>query len=110
MDAQGFHDGFAAQFGFQAKQIFEGAIGEVNPAVAVEQQQPFQHAVEQDLLLRLGVNRGLLFPPQRVFPVSLNLPLLAPEFSSPPEMNAKDGYNSQNRQERPHAERMKDEG
>ena len=87
MHAQRFHDGFAAQLGFQAEQIFEGAVGEINPAVAVEQQQPFQHAVEQDLLLRLGVNGRLLLPPLKILHVGLHLPLLAAEFLPPPEMN-----------------------
>ena len=91
MHAQRLHDGFAAQLGFQAEQIFEGAVGEVNPAVAIEQQQAFQHAVEQDLLLRLGVNRGLLLPPLEILHLGLQLPLLVLEFLPPPEMNSDGG-------------------
>ena len=88
MHAQGFHDGFAAQLGFQAEKIFERAVGEVNPAIAVEQQQPLQHAIEQDLLLRLGVSRRLLVPPLKLLHFSLHLPLLAEKFMPPPEMQA----------------------
>jgi hypothetical protein len=91
MHAQGFHDGFAAQFGFQAEKIFERAIGEVNPAVAVEQQQPLQHAVEQDLLLGLGVNRRLLVPPLQLLHFGLHLPLPAEKFMPPPEMDCRGG-------------------
>ena len=105
MHAQGFHDGFAAQLGLEAEQIFEGAVGEINPAVAVEQQQAFQHAVEQDLLLRLGVNRRLLLPPLKILHVGLQLPLLVAEFLPPPEMNADGGGDGENGQERPHAKK-----
>jgi hypothetical protein len=59
-------------------------------------------------LLRLGVNRGLLFPPLKILHISLQLPLLAPESLPPPEMNANGGGNGQNGQERPHAQ--KEEG
>ena len=106
MHAQGFHDGFAAQLGFQAEKIFEGAVGEVNPAVAVEQQQPLQHAVEQDLLLRLGVNRRLLVPPLKLLHFGLHLPLLAEIFMPPPEMNSHGGGDRDD-QGRPHVLRIR---
>jgi hypothetical protein len=88
MQAQGFHDGFAAQLGFQAEKIFERAIGEVNPAVAVQQQQPLQHAVEQNLLLRLRVNRRLLVPLLQFLHFGLHLPPLAEKFMPPPEVDS----------------------
>jgi hypothetical protein len=102
MHAQGFHDGFAAQLGFQAEKIFERAIGEVNPAVAVEQQQTLQHAVEQDLLLGLGVNCRLLVPPLKLLHFGLHLPLPAEKFMPPSEMNSDGGGKGKNGQEWPH--------
>jgi hypothetical protein len=102
MHAQGFHDGFAAQLGFQAEKIFERAVGEVNPAIAVEQQQPLQHAVEQDLLLRLGVNRRLLVPPLKLLHLGLHLPLLAEKFMPPPEMDGNCREDGRNGQDWPH--------
>jgi hypothetical protein len=102
MHAQGFHDGFAAQLGFQAEKIFERAIGEVNPAVAVEQKQPLQHAVEQDLLLGLGVSRRLLLPSLKLLHLGLHLPPLVEKFMPPPEMNSHGGGKGKNGQEWPH--------
>jgi len=96
MHAQGFHDGFAAQLGFQAEKIFERAVGEINPAVAVEQKQTLQHAVEQDLLLGLGVNRRLLVPPLKLRHLCLHLPPLAEKFMPPPEMNSHGGGKGNN--------------
>jgi hypothetical protein len=87
MQAQGFHDGFAAQLGLQPEKIFKRAIGEINPAVAVEQKQTFQHAVEQDLLLGLGVSRRLLLPSLKLLHLGLHLPPLAEKFMPPPEMD-----------------------
>ena len=104
MQAQRFHDGFAAQLGFEAEQIFEGAVGEVNPAVAIEQQQAFEHGVEQDLLLRLGVNRRLLLPPLQILHLRLHLPLLAAEFLPPPEMDPTAAASADDGQDRPHGE------
>jgi hypothetical protein len=106
MHAQGFHDGFAAQLGFQAEKIFERAIGEVNPAVAVEQKQAFQHAVEQDLLLGLGVSRRLLLPPLKLLHLGLHLPPLAEKFMPPPEVNCHHGGNGKNSQESPHGDEI----
>jgi hypothetical protein len=102
MQAQGFHDGFAAQLGFQAEKILEGAVGEVNPAVAVQQQQPLQHAVEQDLLLRLGVNRRLLVPPLKLLHFGLHLPLLEEKLLPPAEVDSDGRGKGKNGQERPH--------
>src|ERR1035437_10944912 len=102
MHAQGFHDGFAAQLGFQAEKIFERAIGEVNPAVAVEQKQTLQHAVEQDLLLGLGVSRCLLLPSLKLLHLGLRLPPLVEKFMPPPEMNSHGGGKGKNGQEWPH--------
>ena len=102
MHAQGFHDGFAAQLGFQAEKIFECAIGEINPAVAVEQQQALQHAVEQDLLLRLGVNRRLLVPPLQLFHLGPHLPPLVEKFLPPPEVNRHGHSQSEDGKDRPH--------
>jgi len=88
MQPQGFHDGFAVQFGFQAEKFLERAVGEVNPAIAVEQKQTLQHAVEQNLLLRLGVNCRLLVTLLELLRFGLHLPLVVKEFMPPPEMNS----------------------
>ena len=82
VQAQRLHDGFAAQFGFEAEQIFEGAVGEINFPVAVEQQQAFEHGIEQHLLLRLGVNRRLLLPALGFLHLRRALALLARGISS----------------------------
>jgi hypothetical protein len=91
VQAERFHDGFAAQLGLDAEQVFEGAVGEVNLPVPVEQQQAFEHGVEQNLLLRLGVNRCLLLPPLKILHVRLQLLLLSAEFLPPPEMDSNGG-------------------
>ena len=104
--AQRLHDGFAAQLGFQAEEIFEGAVGEINFPAAVEQQQTLQHGVEQHLLLRLGVNGRLLLTALEVFHIRLHLLLLPAEFLPPGEMNADGGGDREDGQERPHAGRM----
>ncbi len=83
---QRLHDRLAAQLGLQAEQVLERAVGEINLPVAVEQQQPFQHRVEQHLLLRLGVTRRLLLLPAENIHLRLNLPLLAQIFLPPCEM------------------------
>jgi len=106
MHAQGFHDGLAAQLGFQAEKIFERAVGEVNPAVAVEQEQALQHAVEQDLLLGLGVSRRLLVPPLKLLHLGLHLPPLVKKFMPPPEVNCHHGGNGKNSQESPHGDEI----
>jgi hypothetical protein len=91
VQAERFHDGFAAQLGLDAEQIFEGAVGEINLPVPIEQQQAFEHGIEQNLLLRLGVNRRLLLTPLEILHVRVQLHLLAAEFLPPPEMNSNGG-------------------
>jgi hypothetical protein len=59
--------------------------------VAVEQQQAFEHRIEQHLLLRLGVNRRLLLPPLKILDVRQRIPLLTAELLPPPEMNSNRG-------------------
>jgi hypothetical protein len=86
MDAQGFHHGLAAQLDFQAEKIFEGAVGEINFAVAVKEQQTFEHGIEENLLLRLRVNGRLLLTTLKIFEIRAGLPLLAQKILPPPEM------------------------
>ena len=80
VQAQRFEDGFAAQFDFEAEQIFERAVGEVNFLRAVQQQQAFDHGIEQHLLLRLGVNAGLLLAALGSFNLRRALALQRGEF------------------------------
>ena len=87
VQAQRFHDGFAAQLGLDAEQVFEGAVGEVNFPVAIQQQQAFEHGIEQNLLLRLGVDRCLLLAALVDFNLRRALSCCA-EFRPPPEMKS----------------------
>ena len=102
MQSQGFHDGLAAQLGLDAEKIFEGAVGEINPAFAVEQQQSFQHGIEQHLLLRLRFNGGLLLAAAGVLHLGVNPLLLAKKFIPPPEVEADRTAEGEDGQEGPH--------
>jgi hypothetical protein len=77
--------------------------------VAVEQQQTFEHRVEQNLLLRLRVNGRLLLAAAGVFHLGVNLLLLAAEFLPPREMDGDGGGDRNDGQERPHGEMMNEE-
>jgi hypothetical protein len=61
VNAEGFHEGLAAEVRCGAKQLFEGAVGELNAVIAIEDQDALDHAVEQGFLLGAGL--GLQLPP-----------------------------------------------
>jgi len=96
MEAEDFHDGFAAELGFHAEQVLERAVGEINLAAAVQQQQSFEHGIEQHLLLRFCVNGRLLLPALNIFEVRARLNLLLAKSRAPPEMNSDGGNNGEN--------------
>ena len=60
--AQYFEQGLAADVNGDAEESDERAIGQLNATIAVEQEQPFDHAVEQRLLLGIDFPRLLLEP------------------------------------------------
>ncbi len=110
VQAQCLHDRLAAQLGFQIEQVLERAVGEVDPAFAVEQQQAFEHGIEQNLLLRLRINGCLLLASAAFLHLGVNLLPLTKKSLPPREMDCDGGGNRNDRQEWPHDERMKDEG
>jgi len=102
MHAQGFHDGLAAQLGFQAEKIFERAVGKVNFPVAVEQQQAFEHGIEENLLLRLCFDGRLVLSFLKILDISLQLPLLMEKFLPPPKMDGNRRKECENEKGWPH--------
>jgi hypothetical protein len=84
------------------EQVFERAVGQVNFPVPVQQQQSFQHGIEQDFLLRLRVERSLLLPAPGIFNLRRALLLLRVEFRPPPEMEAGGADNRDEGQGWPH--------
>jgi hypothetical protein len=102
VQAQRFHDGFAAQLDLQVEQVFERAVGEINFAVAVEQQQTFEHGIEKHLLLRLRVNGRLLLPSAGVLHFRVNLLPLAAEFLPPRKMNGHRRCERKDEEKKPH--------
>ena len=103
MEAEGFHDGFAAEFGLDVEQVFEGAVDEVDFVGAVEEEQALEHGVEEDLLLGFGVNGGLLLAALGGFEIGDGLALLLEESAAPPEMGGAEGGQREDEQEKPHA-------
>jgi hypothetical protein len=101
MDAKRLHHGLAAQLNLKAEQILEGAVGEIDFPVTVKQQQPFEHGIEENLLLRLGVNRRLLMPPLESFHVGVKGHLLSQKFLSPPEMDGDCRDEGENEKDEP---------
>jgi hypothetical protein len=104
VEAQHFHNGFAPYLSFDAEKIFEGAVGEVNFAAAVEQEQAFEHGIKEDLLLGLGVNGGLLLVTLEILYVRLHLALEARIFLCPENVASHGDGNSENGQDGPHNE------
>ena len=102
MQAEGFQNGFAVQLAFQVEEVFEGAVGEVDPVVAVEQQQPLQHGIEKELLPGQGLVGGFFLPEAGGLPFVKELPLLATELAAPPEVKASAPAQGQKSQQRPH--------
>src|SRR5271155_2869474 len=102
MHAHRFPDGLAAQFSFQAEKIFERVVGKVNFPVAVEQQQAFEHGIEENLLLRLRFDGRLPLPFLKILDVRLQLPLLMTKLLPPPKMNGNRRNECENEKGWPH--------
>ena len=58
VQAQGLHEGPAADVNGDAEEAGKGAVGELDAPALVEQQQALDHAVEEDFLLGLDLRRG----------------------------------------------------
>ena len=92
MQPEGLHDGFPAQLGLDPEEVFEGPVGQVNPVVPVQQQQPLDHGIEQHLLLRVRIRHGLLLPALQILQIQqLFLLELAPLFAPPEMLGDQDG-------------------
>ena len=68
---------------FQAKQVLERPVGQVNFLGPVQQQQPLDHGIEQHLLLRLGLHVRLLLAALGQFQLGRAPALLRQVFSTP---------------------------
>jgi hypothetical protein len=99
---QDFHDRFAAQLGFDSEQVFERAIGEINFSTAIQEQQPFEHGIEEYLLLRPGVDGGLLLPALKILHITLGFAFQAREFPVPIRVYDGGGDNRKAGQQGPH--------
>ena len=101
VEPQRFEDSLAAYIDLQIEQSGEGVIGHLDAAGLIEQQQTFDHAVEQRFLLgsELGSRFSMYF--LQPFDLGPGIRLRAQQLATPGETQDEQSDHRENNQERP---------
>jgi hypothetical protein len=101
MQPQGFDDGSGSDLGVHTEQLGKGAIGQLNPAGFIQEQQSFGHAVEERFALGLDLKAGSIVVLLQFLQSFLGVGLCPPESGTPPKVQAGCGGQNSNCQEGP---------